>query len=818
MTPSFSIIVPAYNAKDSLARAIASIKSQLSNADEIIIVDDGSADGTLAVAHSLSSDIPNLQVLELGSNKGRFQARKTGVEYASKDHILFLDADDAFIDGAFDQLREELAERDADILHFGMQVIDHSFSAQGARRLEEEASACPVAGDLSGDKILDACFNHGKYAWGLTNKCFRTDLCKKAISCLPDVHIRQEDSALICFAFAYFAKSYRGLSDAVLYAYNIGCGEESGRQIDLEAFESRIREAKSAYESIELFLSSVDHSPAHERAAQAVGVELASDCAQCAKDSLHPDERGTGYKALIKSWGPFACAALRKVFKYEELHLFKEKLFDESDCKRPDAKYIATYYRQLTGGGVEGVLRSTIKVWKSLGYKILLFSTGVANPDILKELEVDAYCSLPELDETRESTYAREAALCRALEAHDIDLVVYHDWVNEALPWDMITFKMHGVSFVVHCHGSFSFLASHANYRFASLPYMYSQADGIMCLSATDTAFWSMFSKNVFETINPPTFSCKDIQPVDPCLNGKNILWLARISPEKHPDMAVEAFEIVAQRIPDATLTLVGSASDAGYERYIDDLIAKSPAADRIRRCSWTDAQISFYASARLFLLTSHIEGYALALTESSTFGLPCVMFDLPYLTLVKDGRGILTAPFGDTLQLAELMCNVLNDDELCRSLGKDARQLMEDLASFDFASLWSEVFERSRGDLNDTAKEPGEVWETLLTSYAWGHKWQAIDTAGMRGHMEWLTNERDYYLEKSKDADKLKAEKEELRGKVRRLRKRVKSLQGKLKQYEASNSWKIGRAMTWLPRKAEIISEAIKTKLRKEN
>lgn len=87
--PSISVIIPAYNAERYLGEAIESILKQTLPVSEIIVVDDGSTDGTASVARSYDSVI-YLSHKQSGSGA----ARNLGVQRASGEWLSFLDADD----------------------------------------------------------------------------------------------------------------------------------------------------------------------------------------------------------------------------------------------------------------------------------------------------------------------------------------------------------------------------------------------------------------------------------------------------------------------------------------------------------------------------------------------------------------------------------------------------------------------------------------------------------------------------------------------------------------------------------------------------
>ncbi|AMN43639.1 glycosyltransferase family 2 protein [Rhodoplanes sp. Z2-YC6860] len=90
-----SVIIPAYNVDGFIADAFASIVSQTKPVDEILIVDDGSADGTAAWLRDTARNDQRLRVLT--SNRlGPSGARNVGLTAATHSIIAFLDADDVW--------------------------------------------------------------------------------------------------------------------------------------------------------------------------------------------------------------------------------------------------------------------------------------------------------------------------------------------------------------------------------------------------------------------------------------------------------------------------------------------------------------------------------------------------------------------------------------------------------------------------------------------------------------------------------------------------------------------------------------------------
>ena len=93
-----SVVIPVHNGEAYLGKAIASVRRQSRAPFEIVIVDDGSTDGTAAVAEALGSDIRLIRQ----RHSGVTVSRNRGVQAARGDLIAFLDGDDMWTDGKLD--------------------------------------------------------------------------------------------------------------------------------------------------------------------------------------------------------------------------------------------------------------------------------------------------------------------------------------------------------------------------------------------------------------------------------------------------------------------------------------------------------------------------------------------------------------------------------------------------------------------------------------------------------------------------------------------------------------------------------------------
>lgn len=113
MTPAassrYSVVMTAYNEEEWIAAAVASVLAQTYGELQLIVVDDGSSDGTLAELEPFRSD-PRLRVVEQ-ENAGLSAARNTGIAAAETDWVAFLDSDDMWMPNYLERVDKALAGR-----------------------------------------------------------------------------------------------------------------------------------------------------------------------------------------------------------------------------------------------------------------------------------------------------------------------------------------------------------------------------------------------------------------------------------------------------------------------------------------------------------------------------------------------------------------------------------------------------------------------------------------------------------------------------------------------------------------------------------
>ncbi len=122
--PKVSVVIPTYNRAHRLEEAIGSIQGQNFKDLEIIVVDDGSKDGTDAVMARLMKGDTRIRFVKQDKNRGAQAARNRGIRESGGEWIAFLDSDDKWYPKSL-ELRLTAAEKEnAEVVHSGADILE----------------------------------------------------------------------------------------------------------------------------------------------------------------------------------------------------------------------------------------------------------------------------------------------------------------------------------------------------------------------------------------------------------------------------------------------------------------------------------------------------------------------------------------------------------------------------------------------------------------------------------------------------------------------------------------------------------------------
>jgi len=121
---SLGIIIPAYNAEETIARCLDSVMEQCFTDFEIILVDDASTDKTLQIAESYQLKYNCIKIVTHKKNKGLGSTRNSGILHSTANYILFLDSDDTLVENSLSDIMLKTSETSADLIVFNYNFVN----------------------------------------------------------------------------------------------------------------------------------------------------------------------------------------------------------------------------------------------------------------------------------------------------------------------------------------------------------------------------------------------------------------------------------------------------------------------------------------------------------------------------------------------------------------------------------------------------------------------------------------------------------------------------------------------------------------------
>ena len=142
-----SVIVPVYNVEQYLARCMDSLVRQTLDDMEILVVDDGSTDGSSEIARKYENDYPEKVKVLTKKNGGLSSARNAAMEVAQGDYLGFVDSDDWVDTDMYQVMYDAAVREDADIVicdmeeHYPTHTVRQVYS-QTENRFRATPSVC----------------------------------------------------------------------------------------------------------------------------------------------------------------------------------------------------------------------------------------------------------------------------------------------------------------------------------------------------------------------------------------------------------------------------------------------------------------------------------------------------------------------------------------------------------------------------------------------------------------------------------------------------------------------------------------------------
>ncbi len=170
MEPLVSVIIPVYNVLPYLREALDSVINQTYKNLEILIVDDGSTDGSGEVCNEYLSD-PRVIVIHQ-ENKGLSGARNTGLDRMTGEYVAFLDSDDAFMPEMIEKMVEAIIRTQADMAICGYASCNTNLRLD-SNIIQKTPSLVIYSEQLLSTKAALNMLARGNTGWTVWNKLYK---------------------------------------------------------------------------------------------------------------------------------------------------------------------------------------------------------------------------------------------------------------------------------------------------------------------------------------------------------------------------------------------------------------------------------------------------------------------------------------------------------------------------------------------------------------------------------------------------------------------------------------------------------------------
>jgi glycosyltransferase involved in cell wall biosynthesis len=566
------------------------------------------------------------------------------------------------------------------------------------------------------------------FSFNLWNKIYKGDICREVFALMPELRMPKANDVFAAVYILSKCRTYFGMN-VPLYCYKLGSGVTALEKLSQSDFNilisssvvsqyiSRYLKSLSASavtslspdlsSSVERMYGEIQNSIKHMLMSENVGKFISNTDNTNNSANFTELVKRWGYENVVKVlaskfWDDSRSVSL-KIKDYlrehheEYLMTHHGKASEKDQVKKNKIKNLAFYYRSIKNGGAQRVTQMLCNMLSEVKddagayrYRIILITDGEAedNEYPLNDNITRAY--LPDKDETHAEAFGERFERWREIiKTHHIDAVVTGHWMDECVFWDMLAVKsMPGVRYIVHAHNFFAVPFLHRQgYKTVNIVLsVFENFDVVVNLSEYDRDFASLYTRYCRYIPNPVTID--PATAVNSKLDKNTICWVGRIAREKQPVDLIKVMAVIVASIPDARLTIVGSG-DEKILKEMNTLARKYDIADNVDFVGFTTNVSRYYVNSSVFINTSRYEGFSQTFSESMTHGLPIVTYDMPWLTFIRNNKGIVTVEQGDYVNLARNVIDLLNDREKLQNLGKLAKENITAMAQIDLAKEW---------------------------------------------------------------------------------------------------------------------------------
>lgn len=397
----------------------------------------------------------------------------------------------------------------------------------------------------------------------------------------------------------------------------------------------------------------------------------------------------------------------------------------KKDRKKRKIKKIAVYYPVMNRGGVQRVISLLFPIYSSIKCEVILITEKISDedynvPECVKRFVItDESHALSD----RNDFIKRYKELQSILDAEQVDLFLHHGVRHALFVYDIMLANLMGIYTAAVKHQVFTQGFCDMNDLFQMHLPAFQILDGLVVLSKLEETYWRTFGISAFYIENPfnEELKTKNIEGRKDC-----IVWVGRLDiySKQYFDV-IETAVIVKKSYPDIKFKMFGSGNRTKICE-LNQYIRERGLEENVHYCGYETDITNIYKNAEILLVTSAYECFPMAIYESKILGIPLVMYELPYLELLKNGLGYRAVPNGDVEGLAKNICRILDSSRLKIQLSNEAKVSIQGFNNEQIGGKWARFFYTIEKQIQDDSGKSdayGMIIKTMHKHYAIAQK-----------------------------------------------------------------------------------------------
>lgn len=453
-------------------------------------------------------------------------------------------------------------------------------------------------------------------------------------------------------------------------------------------------------------------------------VDFGKDYLQCQKDMedwifLGGEEKKKAINRLLETWD--ISLFMQVIFEnYSQKQCLFARYLKECNVLKTQcvqSRRIAVYYYKYGKGGVERVLSYLLPLYVQAGYSVVFITDEEPQAgDYLLPPEVKRY-AIPRRQDIlsgKKDCNQRISRLLEILKKEQIDTLCYHAASNPLLFYDLVAAKSTGVKVILSKHELFSQHMVMGKDVLTNEMSIYPLSDMLTVLSREEEMFWKILGVKGYMIPNPIGESYTENYKYHE--ESVNIVWVGRLDfyQKRYQDI-VPIMQEVVKELPGCIINIYGSPEGYRDTCLLETQIRESGLEKNIRYQGYCADVEQIYKDAGVLLIISAYESSPMIILESKQLGIPLVTYSMPYLELLKNGKGFVEVEQGDILAAAKALIKILSDKELKRKLSREAKESISEYSNIRTMEKWEKVFSSS-----------SEIW-TSVSEGEWEDSYSTI-------------------------------------------------------------------------------------------